>query len=49
VVYHEGDRAEETSSGGNFLGESLGFVARIVARELTRDGILSLLDDVDVD
>jgi len=49
VVYREGDRAEETSSGGSFLGESLGFVARIVARELTRDGILSLLDDVDVD
>ncbi len=49
VVYRDGDTGgEEASSGGGVLGKSLGFVVRILAREVFRDMVLSLLDNMDV-
>jgi hypothetical protein len=46
VVYREaqGERADDR---GTFLGQSLGFVARLAVREVLRDAVLSLLDSVD--
>ena len=46
VVYRDGARADEGQSGGSFLGQSLGFVTRIVARELFRDLIPSMVQEV---
>jgi ElaB/YqjD/DUF883 family membrane-anchored ribosome-binding protein len=49
VVYREGDAdREQARSGGGFVGSSLGFLARLVAREVIRDVVLSMLEDVDV-
>jgi hypothetical protein len=49
VVYREGDLGQgEGSSERGFLGRSLGFVARLAAREVIRDVILSMLEDADV-
>lgn len=50
VVYRESDAAHgEARAGGGFLRDSLGFVFRLVAREVIRDVILSYLDDTDID
>jgi hypothetical protein len=50
VVYREGagDRSTE-GSGGSFLGESLGFATRLIAREVLREVILSWMEDADVE
>jgi hypothetical protein len=48
-VYREGDLgADETSSERGFLGQSLGFLFRLAAREVIRNAILSVLENVDV-
>lgn len=50
VVYRGGEaQADASQSGGSFLGNSVGFVFRLVAREVVRDLILSWLDDADVE
>lgn len=50
VVYRDGETSSTAArSGGSFLGDSLGFVARLVAREVLRDVILSWLDDADIE
>ncbi len=50
VVYREGGASQDkASSSGSFLGSSLGFVARLAVREVIRNLLLSLLEDVDVD
>jgi len=52
LVVYRGDGAdssEASRSGGSVLGNSLGFVVRLVAREVIRDQILSWLDDTDVE
>ncbi|MFB6274356.1 MAG: hypothetical protein ABEL51_15850 [Salinibacter sp.] len=49
VVYRDGARSEDASSGGGFLSDSLGFVARIAAREVLQNAVLSLLEDVEMD
>ncbi|WP_103021588.1 hypothetical protein [Salinibacter altiplanensis] len=50
VVYRENGAGESQAhrSGGGVLGDSLGFVVRLVAREVIRDQILSWLGDTDV-
>ncbi len=48
VVYREGKASRtETSSKRGILGKSLGFVVRLAAREVLRDLVLSMLEDVD--
>lgn len=50
VVYREGDTASgEARSDGGFFRDSLGFVFRLVSREVIRELILSYLDDADLD
>ena len=48
VVYRGGAaRREDAEAGGGVLGQSLGFVVRLAAREVLRDLVLSMLEDVD--
>jgi len=50
VVYREGEaQADASPSGGGFLSSSVGFVFRLVAREVVRDLVLSWFDDADVE
>ncbi len=50
VVYRDGnEQTQSARSDGSILGDSLGFVVRLVAREVIRDVILSWLDDADVE
>ena len=50
IVYREGAGSERTAdSEGGFLGESIGFVTRLLTREVLREVILSWMDDTDVD
>lgn len=50
VVYRDGEggRRKKGSDRG-ILGESIGFVTRLVAREVLREVVLSWLEDTDVD
>jgi len=51
VVYQNGEEREANAapSRSSVLGSSVGFVFRLVAREVVRDLILSWLDDADVE
>jgi hypothetical protein len=50
VVYEGGESTGKAqSSGGSFLGESVGFVMRLLAREVLQDLVLSWLEDTDVE
>lgn len=50
IVYREGAGSERTKeSGGGFLGESIGFATRLLAREVLREVVLSWMDDADVE
>lgn len=50
VVYRDGDgKTESARSGGSLFGNSIGFVVRLVAREVIRDVILSWLEDAGVE
>lgn len=48
VVYRDGKASRNRSSSkGSVLGRGLGFVARLAAREVLRDLVLSMFEDVD--
>ena len=47
VVLRNGSESPERTRSGGFFGKTVGFVVRLAARELIRDVILSMLEDVD--
>jgi hypothetical protein len=49
VVYREGASTGEEASDESILGQSLGFATRLLAREVLKNVVLSLVEDTDID